>query len=133
MVIQFVELDELLAELPKGHVVRVEVLHIIEGVSKEGISQVGIGVHVRAFAPDDSNHVLVCYICMARRMQSGNIVLSGPGSNGKKSADKKVMEVMEQVRTYLAKRQFDVRPGVIEIGDARLLDGGWKGLKSGNS
>jgi len=126
-VIHFGDLEELVEELPEGHVVRVAVLDVSEGVSREdGIRLAGIGVHVRAFASD---HVLACYIPTARLQMIGRAVLSDPG--GDKQAYAQAWERAEaegaRIREYLAGRGFDVRPGVIEIGDARPLAGNWNG------
>jgi len=98
---------------------------VSEGVSRDGVRLAGLGVHVRAFAGD--GHVLACYIPTARLQMIGGTVLSDPGG------DKRVYAVAwerakaegARVREYLVGRGFDVRPGVIEIGDARPLAGGW--------
>ncbi len=61
-VIHFIELDEMVAELSPGQVVRVAVLDVTEAVASHGIRLAGIGVHTRAFNGD---HILSCYIPVA--------------------------------------------------------------------
>ena len=68
MVIHFVDLDELLAELEEGHVVRVVAMEMqLSAASQHGIYLSGIGVHVRAICWSDDmapyiGHTLSCYI-----------------------------------------------------------------------
>jgi len=128
-VIHFGDLGEMIGELLDGHTVRVEVLDVTEGVSKDyGIRQAGIGVHVRAFA-DEPEIVLACYVPVARLQMMSGAVLSDPGG-GKEAystAWEKAEAEADRMREYLTGLGFDVRPGVIEIGDVRPLAGGWSG------
>ena len=126
-VIHFADLDELIEELVEGQTVRVAVLDLTESISKDyGIRQAGIGVHVRAF--DGDGHVLACYVQVVCLQMIGNTALSDPGGGKPYSAAwEKAEGEAGRVRKYLAGRGFDVRPGVIEIGDARPLAGDWSG------
>ena len=125
--IQFADLAHLVAELPAGHVVRVETLETVEGVDKgTGVRRVGIGVHVRAFTPD--GHILAGYIPTARLQLIGQTDLDDPGGTAGRydAAWEEARTNAERVRAYLARRGLDVRRGTIDLGDARPLAGGWR-------
>jgi len=125
--IQFSDLAELCQELPAGHTVRVAGLGTTEGLDKRlGLRLAGIGVHVRAFAPDD--HILACYVPAAMVQMMGDTCVDDPGGTKGtyEAAWQKARDLGDRVREYLAGRGLTVRPGVIDIGEARLLAGGWR-------
>jgi len=139
--IQFSDLAELCEELPACHttchevrrqrevadVVRVAVLKTTAGLDKRlGIRLVGIGVHVRAF--DAEGHILACYVPAAMVRMMGDTCLDDPGGTKGtyEAAWQKARALGNRVREHLAGRGLTVRPGIIDIGEARPLAGGWR-------
>ena len=127
-VIHFRDLDDLVAELEPGQVVRVDMLQITEGTFRPrlDVDIVGIGVHVRAFNAD--GHILSCYIPVARVQMMGHT----PLDKGYDEAWERAEGLAKRVVGYLADRGFDPRPGLIDLGDARPLAGGWSGYEGAN-
>ncbi len=122
-VIHFGDLEDLVAELETGQVVRVEVLDITEGSNRKyGIRLAGIGVHVRAF--NGNGHILACYLPVKRLQMVGMRPVNDQEYEG---AWEKAETEADRVRNYLTGCGFDVRPGVIEIGDVCPPAGGWNG------
>ncbi len=122
-IIHFADLDEMLAELSDGQIVRVSVLDVTEGTAeKYGIRLASIGVHVRAF--NDDGHVLSCYIPVKRLQVIGRVPPAAQRGEYD-SAWNDAENEAARVRAYLTQRGFEVRPGVIDLGDARPMAGGW--------
>jgi len=123
-VIHFGDLDEMLNELQSGQTVRVAVLDVTErAFNKYGVRRAAIGVHVRAFA---SEHILSYYIPVAALQIVGGVPHREHGQFQEYSeAWDKANCRAEQVKAYLTQQGFEVRPGVIDLGNARPLAGGW--------
>ena len=123
-VIHFGDLDEMLNELQPGQTVRVAVLDVTEQTFKKyGFRKASLGVHVRAFAGE---HILSCYIPVTALQIVGGVPHREHGQFQEytETCDKANSRA-EQVKAYLTERGFDVRPGVIDLGNARPLPGGW--------
>lgn len=123
--IQFLNLEDLVAELPAGHVVRVNALDITEATFDRGELRVaGIGVHVRTI--NSENHLLSCYLPVAvmqlfgRRPQPDD-----PDEPRYNQAWEKANALQQQVTDYLAGEGLDVRPGVIYLNGVLPLHGHW--------
>ncbi len=123
-VIHFGDLDEMLNELQPGQTVRVAVLDVTEQTFKKyGVRRAGIGVHVRAFAGE---HILSCCIPVTALQIVGGVPHREHGQFQEYiTAWDKANCCADQVKAYLAERGFDVRPGVIDLGNARPMVGGW--------
>jgi hypothetical protein len=124
--IQFADLNELAAELPAGHIVRVNALDTTEA-SFDGMADLrvaGIGVHVRAVNPD--GHLLACYLPVHRMQVFGR----RPRPNDHEAATysqawDKAEALRQRVSDWLAEQGFVVRRGVINLGDLRPMPGRW--------
>jgi hypothetical protein len=120
-IIHFVALEDLLDELPAGHVVRVVALESTESTSSQyGIRLTGYGVHARAAVDGD---VLVWYGRNAQLQLIGSIY---PGHGQEKehtAAWARAEARAEAVSRYIAARGFAVRPGIIDLGDVRPIPG----------
>ena len=123
-VIHFAELDEMLDELQAGQTVRVAVLDVTEQTYKKyGIRKASLGIHVRAFVGE---HILSCYLPVTALQIAGGIPHREHGQfQAYTEAWDRAACYAEQVKAYLTQRGFDVRPGVIDLGNARPLPGGW--------
>lgn len=125
--VQFMNLDEMVAELTPGQVVRVESLEIMRGVSKQGISVAELGVHVRAF--NDDGHVLSCCLPIRQTQMICGKPLGAEEEH--RQAWDEAMALAVHVRLYLGNELFNVRSGVIDIGEAKLLTAYWSGTREG--
>lgn len=131
-VIQLAQLEEFVQEdLHQGNIVRVVVLDITESVSSEipALRMAGVGVHVRAI--NDEDHILACYLPVARIQLYNGRREGDPTWQAYDEAWKKAEALKERVIVYLqriaAEKGFSVRAaGVIDIGTARSLRATWK-------
>ncbi|MCI0398396.1 MAG: hypothetical protein L0332_34300 [Chloroflexi bacterium] len=124
--IQFNDLDDLAAEIPAGHVVRVTALDITEATF-DGVAELriaGIGVHIRAISPE--GHLLACYLPVARLQVFGRPPRpDDPTRKEYEEAWEKTKALRQRVSDYLAGKGFEMRPGVIYLGDVAPMYGGW--------
>jgi hypothetical protein len=123
--IQFLDLSDLMAELPAGHVVRVNTLDITEATYDMGELRVaGIGVHVRTINSD--NHLLSCYLPVAVMQLFGRRPQPGDQDESKyNQAWEKAEALQRQVTEYLAGKGLHVRHGVIYLNGVIPMHGHW--------
>jgi hypothetical protein len=125
-VIQFGNLEDLVAELPAAHVVRVVALDVTEGAYQQvaELRLAGIGVHVRAV--NSQGHILACYLPVARMQVFGRRPRpDDPGAEKYSQAWDEAEALKARVCAYLDERGFAVRGGVIHLGEAQLMHGHW--------
>jgi hypothetical protein len=121
-VIHFGELDELLAEVLPHQCLRVQTLELKKGTADQhGVYLAAIGTHVRVLTDET---ILCCHIRTGHTNKVGNMPLS---SEEQYLAlwDKAEAEA-EAVRDHLRAQGLRVRPGIIDIGEARPVSGTWK-------
>ena len=123
--IQFLDLNDLVAELPAGHLVRVNALDITEATFDRGELRVaGIGVHIRAI--NSENHLLSCYLPVAAMQLFGRRPnLGDPDEPKYNQVWEKANALRQQVTEYLASEGLDVRPGVIYLNGVVPMHGHW--------
>jgi hypothetical protein len=129
-IIQFGQLEELVAELQPGQVVRVVTLDISKGVSSQipDLRQVSVGVHIRTISTD--GHMLACYLPVAVLQLLGGCREDDPTWQKYDAAWAKAVALKERVIVYLQKaadeQGFTVcAAGVIDIGEIRPLPATW--------
>ena len=125
-IVQFANLDDFSPELPVGHTVRVTALDVTEGMY-ERVSELriaGIGTHVRAINED--GHILTCYLPVAQLQVFGRRPRKGdPDEESYSQAWDKATALKTRVCAYLSDQGFNVRSGVIHLGEVSLLHGYW--------
>lgn len=133
--IQFGTLDDLIAELHSGDIVRVVPLDITTGTFSEvpGLRVGEVGVHIRAIATNQTSgqpHILSCYLPLGAfqiyNRASPNGEERQPYNNAWDKAEVLQKRVAEYLTTHAYKRGFEVKTaGIIHLGDIRPLKGRW--------
>ena len=133
--IQFGNLDDLIAELHSGDIVRVVPLDITTGTFSQvpGLRVGEVGVHVRAItanAATNQPQILSCYLPLGAfqiyNRASSNGEERQPYNNAWDKADALQQRVVEYLTTHSFKRGFEVKTtGIIHLGDIRPLKGRW--------
>ena len=125
-IIQFANLDDFIPELPIDHTIHVTALDVTEGMY-EKVSELriaGIGAHVRAINED--GHILTCYLPVAQLQIFGRCPRKGdPDEESYSQAWDKATALKTRVCAYLSDQGFNVRSGVIHLGEISLLHGCW--------
>ncbi len=123
IVIHFSTLDDMIAELPSNHIVRVAAMDITESVIANGIRLAGIGVHVCAIV---DGSIFSCYLPV-RVMQVWGVPGKGdPYADEYRQAWDKAHSLADQVRDYLGSKGVQVRSGIIDLGDVRPMRATWR-------
>ena len=133
--IQFGNLDDLIAELHSGDIVRVVPLDITTGTFSEvpGLRVGEVGVHIRAItsnATTNQQQILSCYLPLCAfqvyNRSSPNGEERQPYNNAWDKADALQQRVADYLTTHAFKRGFEVKTaGIIHLGDIRPLKGRW--------
>ena len=133
--IQFGNLDDLVAELHSGDIVRVVPLDITTGTFSEvpGLRVGEVGVHIRAItsnATTNQQQILSCYLPLGAfqvyNRSSPNGEERQPYNNAWDKADALQQRVVDYLTTHSFKRGFEVKTaGIIHLGDIRPLKGRW--------
>jgi hypothetical protein len=121
-IIQFGQLEELVAELKPNNIVRAVILDISKNVSAQipNLRQVSVGVHVRTINAD--GHILACYLPWATIQLFNGRRQDNPNWQKYNEVWEKAEVLKERVMVYLQKvaveREFTVsNAGVIDMGD----------------
>ena len=129
-VIQFGQLEELVADLKPSNIVRVVILDISKNVSAQipNLRQVSVGVHVRAINAD--GHILACYLPLASIQLYNGHRQDDPTWQQYDAAWEKAELLKERVVAYLkvvaSEKGFTVcAAGVIDMGEIRPLRATW--------
>ena len=130
-VIQFGQLEELVAELKPEQVVRVVILDISKGISAQipDLRQVSVGVHIRTLSI--AGHILACYLPVAVLHLLSGRHEGDPTWQKYDAAWAKAEALKERAIAYLQKtadeKGFTVcAAGVIDMGETRPLRATWK-------
>jgi hypothetical protein len=136
--VQFAQLEELVAELKPGNIVRVIILDISKCVSRQmpDLRQVSVGVPIRTINAD--GHVLACYLPWATIQLFNGRRQDDPNWQKYDEVWEKAEVLKERVMVYLQKvaveREFTVsNAGVIDMGDTRPLRATWQSDSYKNS
>lgn len=129
-IIQFGQLEELVAELKPGNIVRVVILDISKSVSRQmpDLRQVSVGVHIRIINAD--GHILACYLPLASIQLFNGRREDDPTWQKYDVAWAKAEALKKRVIAYLQvaadEQGFMVcAAGVIDIGEIRPLPATW--------
>ena len=130
-VIQFGQLEELVAELQPGQVVRVVILDMSKGVSSQipGLRQVSVGVHIRTISVE--GYILACYLPVAVLQLFNGRRQDDPTwqkyDEAWQRADALKARVMAYLQEVAAETGFPVcAAGVIDMGEIRPLRATWQ-------
>lgn len=129
-IIQFGQLEELVAELKPDNIVRVVILDISEGVSSQipDLRRVKVGVHIRTISTNE--HILACYLPVATIQLFNGRREDDPTWQQYDEAWAKAEALKARVIAFLegvaVEKGFTVRDaGVIDIGEVRPLRATW--------
>jgi hypothetical protein len=123
IVINFFKLEHLVGELTPDHVIRIEGTVRTVSTNTAGISRDIAAVHVRAIYYS----AILAFMVPVGSMQRLHGEPFGPDSHADE-LNQRLRTAERAIAEHLTEQGFTVRPGLIDIGEAKPVEGVWVGL-----
>lgn len=124
-VIHFFDLDHFVDEVQEGTIVRLEAIFV--GVQSQDVAGLGrekAEIHIRSI----SGASILCCMIPVGSIQTLHGEPFGHDPDAPGELERRAKRARAAIQEYLKQVGLDVRPGLIDIGDAKPVSGRWAGL-----